>query len=85
MLEAAMGSGVKEVEANELQTVVLQRRCIRAARDLPAGTVLARVDLQVLRPAPADSIPAHSVAEIVGRTLATDLVEGQELRWADLH
>ena len=80
MLEAAMGSGVKEVEANEQQTVVLQRRCVRAARDLAAGTVLTRADLVVLRPAPREALPAHAVDDVVGKTLAVDLVAGQDLR-----
>ena len=63
LLEAAMGTGVKGVEDNERETVVLQRRCVRAARDLPAGTVLIRDDLEVLRPAPVEAVPAHEVGE----------------------
>ena len=85
MLEAALGTGVKEIEANESQTVVLQRRCVRAARDLPAGSVLTRDDLEVLRPAPVEAIPAHEVTDVVGKTLDVDLVFGQEIHWADLH
>lgn len=39
-LELALGSPLKRVEANEVDTVVVQRRSLRFARDLPAGTVL---------------------------------------------
>ncbi len=84
LLEAAMGTGTKRVEANEASTVVLQRRCVRAARDLAAGTVLTRDDVVVVRPAPLGSIPAHEVAHVAGRTLRSDVVTGQELGWADL-
>lgn len=84
MLEAALGSGVKEIEANENQTVVLQRRCVRAARDLPQGTMLTRDDLEVLRPAPREAIPAHEVELVVGRILTRDLVAGQDVHWPDL-
>ena len=84
MLEAAMGSGVKEIEANESQTVVLQRRCVRAARDMAAGTTLKREDVDVLRPAPADAIPAHLVETAVGRSLARDVAFGQHLSESDL-
>ena len=80
MLEAALGSGDKGIEDNEQQTVVLQRRCVRAARDLPAGTVLTREDLDVLRPAPLEAFPAHAIEEVVGHTLAVDLVAGQDVR-----
>ena len=80
MLEAALGSGDKGIEGNEQQTVVLQRRCVRVVRDLPAGTVLTREDLEVLRPAPQEAFPAHAIQEVVGRTLAVDLVAGQDVR-----
>lgn len=80
MLEAALGDGQKKIEDNEALTVVLQRRCVRASRDLPAGTVLTRQDLVVLRPAPVDAVPAHEIDGLIGRTLAFDLVAGQDVR-----
>ena len=84
LLEAALGTGSKVVEQNELKTVVLQRRCVRAARPLSAGTTLTREDVEVLRPAPADAVPAHEVGLVVGRTLTRDLVFGEQVRWDDL-
>lgn len=84
MLEAALGTGRKQVEPNEQQTVVLQRRCVRAARELPTGTVITEADIEVLRPAPPAAIPAHEFAKVVGRTLGRDLVFGEELHWSDL-
>ena len=80
LLEAALGTGVKGVEDNERETVVLQRRCVRAARDLPAGRVLTRDDLEVLRPAPVEALAAHEVGIAVGRTLARALVAGEDVR-----
>lgn len=84
MLEAALGDGQKKIEDNEAQTIVLQRRCVRARRDLPQGTVLTREDLEVLRPAPLESIPAHDVARVVGRTTQRSLAAGQDITWSDL-
>ena len=84
LLEAALGSGQKAIEANEERTVVLQRRCVRAARALAAGTTLGRADLEVLRPAPLDAIPAHEVALVPGRTLTRSLKPGEHLSWSDL-
>lgn len=84
LLEAALGDGSKRVEANEQETVVLQRRCVRAARDLPAGTVLIRDDLEVLRPAPREAVPAHELGHVVGKVLKTPLAAGQDVRWDDL-
>lgn len=79
-LELALGSAVKEVAANEGQTVVVQRRCLRAARDLEAGTVLQREHFDVLRPAPRDAVFPFDVERVLGRALATDLPEGEYIR-----
>lgn len=83
-LEGALGNGIKQLEANESETVIVQRRCVRVARDLPAGHVLSREDVEVLRPAPPDAIPAHDVAAVVGRRLSTARTFGEHLRWSDL-
>jgi len=84
MLEASLGDGQKKIEANEAQTVVLQRRCVRAARTLTADAILTRENLELLRPAPLHAIPAHEVELVVGRKLINDLAAGQELTWGDL-
>ncbi len=84
MLEAAMGTGLKRVEDNESQTVVLQRRCVRLVRHISAGTVITRDDLEVLRPAPREALPAHLVHTVVGRTLARDMVSGEHVSESDL-
>ena len=84
MLEAALGDGQKKIEDNEQETVVLQRRCVRAARDLPAGTMLTPEDIDVLRPAVPTAIPAHEADRTTGQTLKRDLVFGEELTWDDL-
>ncbi|MEI6454326.1 MAG: N-acetylneuraminate synthase family protein [Actinomycetes bacterium] len=83
LLEHALGSGDKKIEDNELETAVLQRRCVRMMLDLSAGTVLEREHVTVLRPAPDDSIPANMVTDIVGSVLQRDVVAGEYLKWAD--
>jgi N-acetylneuraminate synthase len=83
-LEMALGDGNKEIEPNETETVVIQRRCLRAAGDLPAGTVLAVGDLEPLRPAPKDSIPPYLVADLVGKSLRRAIGIGDYIRWTDL-
>ncbi|GAA1841456.1 N-acetylneuraminate synthase family protein [Microbacterium koreense] len=72
-LEAALGSPIKRVEPNETDTVIVQRRGLRAARALAAGTVLRREDLVVVRPATADVIPADRLEATIGMTLRRDL------------
>ena len=80
-LERALGCADKFVAQNEQETVVLQRRCLRAARDLPAGAVLTRDMIDVLRPAPTDAIFPYDLPKVLGKRLLVDLRMGQELKW----
>ncbi|MDQ5846634.1 MAG: N-acetylneuraminate synthase family protein [Acidobacteriota bacterium] len=83
-LELALGSGNKVVEENEKETIVVQRRCVRAAADLPAGKVLSRADLDPLRPAPLDSISPNHIPDLIGRTLRGEMKQGDYFKWTEL-
>ena len=83
-LEAALGTGLKKVENNELQTVVLQRRALRLVRDLPAGHVLTRDDLIVLRPAPYGAVLPYEIFQVIGRPLRAAMAAGQHLTHSNL-
>jgi N-acetylneuraminate synthase len=74
-LEFSLGSFEKKIEANEADTVVLQRRCIRAAANLQAGTIIRREDLEVLRPAPKGSMSPFEIQKLIGRKLARSLAQ----------
>ncbi|MBT9512450.1 MAG: N-acetylneuraminate synthase family protein [Acidovorax sp.] len=82
-LENALGTAVKRVEENERETVVLQRRAVRAARAMAIGETIARADLKMLRPCPADAIEPWRLGEITGRRLRRDVPAGEHLKWAD--
>lgn len=83
-LEAALGTGVKIVEANEQETVVVQRRAIRLKADTPAGVALTSEDIEHLRPCPPDGIEPRYVDEVLGRSLKTPMAAGAAITWADL-
>jgi sialic acid synthase SpsE len=83
-LENGLGAGAKHVEANEQETAIIQRRSIRAARSLSAGSILQRSDVEMLRPCPANALPPYEVERVVGRTLRNDVAPGDPLRWSDI-
>lgn len=83
-LEYALGDGVKRVEGNETNTVVVQRRAIRARTNLPKGTVLEGEHLEVLRPCPPDALPPYDMNAVLGRTLSKGLEAGDHVKWTDL-
>ena len=73
-LEAALGSGDKVIADNEQETVVIQRRGLRFARDMSAGEVIQASDLVALRPATPGIITPDAVDSVVGKTLRDDVV-----------
>ena len=83
-LESALGSPVKDIADNEIDTIVVQRRSIRAARDISAGQVIQSEDLEVLRPCPEDGIQPYQLNEIVGSVMGLDVLKGKHIRWTDL-
>lgn len=84
-LEAALGDGIKRVEDNEVETAVLQQRCVRAVRVLPAGHLLTPADLEVLRPAPSGALRPWQLPLALGRRLRAPLQAGEALHEDQLH
>jgi sialic acid synthase SpsE len=80
-LEYALGASRKFVAENEQQTVVVQRRCLRATADLKAGTILEEKMLEALRPAPKDAVMPFELSRVIGRKLIRDVTQGEHLRW----
>ncbi|MEA3326252.1 MAG: N-acetylneuraminate synthase family protein [Chloroflexota bacterium] len=80
-LERALGSGNKYVAANEQETVVIQRRCLRAARTILPGEIITREMIDVLRPATEGAILPYEVQDVIGLKTLERIPSGQELRW----
>jgi N-acetylneuraminate synthase len=83
-LENALGDGVKRVEENEKETIILQRRCLRIKNDLKKGIRIESKDLEVLRPAPHNSIPPYEIKKVIGKKLNTSKIKGDVLKYKDL-
>jgi N-acetylneuraminate synthase len=84
LLERALGSSDKFIAENEKDTAIVQRRCLRAARDVKAGEVFKRDMIDVLRPATPGAIKPHEIPNVIGTQALHDFKYGQELRWTDL-
>jgi sialic acid synthase SpsE len=80
-LERALGSADKVVAANEKDTVVVQRRCLRAARTIKAGEVLTREMIDVLRPQQPGAILPNEIDNVIGTRAVKDITAGQEISW----
>jgi N-acetylneuraminate synthase len=84
LLERSLGSSDKFVAANEVHTAIIQRRCLRAARDIQAGEIITREMIDVLRPATPGAIKPHEIPSVVGKRPRVDIPLGKELRWTEL-
>ena len=83
-LELSLGDGEKKVEFNELETVVVQRRAIRANKKLTAGEAIKEGDFIPLRPCPEDAISPAQMQNIIGSILKRDIEQGDYLRQGEL-
>ena len=84
LLERALGSPDKFVAENEKDTAIVQRRCLRAAREIKAGEVFTREMIDVLRPATPGAIKPYEIPDVIGTKALHDFKLGQELRWTDV-
>ena len=83
-LEKAMGDGIKKVEKNENQTIILQRRCIRANKDLSKGTIISEQDIEFQRPAPKESLGPEKKDQVLGGIVLTDILKEDILNFENI-
>ena len=75
-LELALGDGIKRVEDNEKDTVIIQRRSIRLNCDKKVNDIIDFKDLDFLRPAPLNAYVPYEVNLVVGKRLLNDKAKG---------
>jgi N-acetylneuraminate synthase len=77
LLERALGDGVKRIEANEVDSAIVQRRALRYGRDLKKGNKIERGDLIALRPCPANGLTPFEIDLLVGKFLKRDVSQDE--------
>ena len=84
-LENSLGDGVKKVEENELDTIILQRRSIRVKNSLRKDHIIKREDLVVLRPCPKEAIDPRDIKKLIGKKINKDLPKHEIIKWEYLN
>ncbi|WP_435358648.1 N-acetylneuraminate synthase family protein [Haloarchaeobius sp. DFWS5] len=80
--ETVVGSGTKQVLDVEKELHDIARRAIHARTDISAGTTLSDETIAVLRPGQREKgLEPKFYDEIVGRTAAQDIAEGEGITW----
>lgn len=83
-LENALGDGIKKIEKNEKQSVIVQRRSLRATRNMRIGDTIMAKDLEPLRPIPSDGIAPYEINLIIKKKLIKPLKKGEHITWKHL-
>ena len=82
-LERALGNGIKKVENNEKNTVIIQRRSLRAKKKILKGHKLLFKDVSCLRPCPTDALEPWQLDDYIGRELKRNIEKGEYLKAGD--
>lgn len=77
----ALGSGIKKVEDNEKETVIVQRRSVRLKKSLSVGDVLTAEHLECLRPCPKDAIEPYHFDKLLGKEMTESISAGECIKW----
>ena len=83
-LEKSLGDGLKKIEKNEINTVVLQRRSLRLTNNLRKGHILKKKDLISLRPCPKGSIGPQEITKVIGKKLKKNMFFHDCIKWKNL-
>ncbi len=81
-IEKMLGNGRKEPMPCETEFRIKGRRGLKAAIDIPAGTIIERGMLVALRP--RYGIGVEEMVNVLGRRTKRSLVKGESIRWEDL-
>jgi sialic acid synthase SpsE len=80
-IEQASGA-TKKIQPGEQDVRNMAHHSVVSVRDIPAGAVITASDVWAKRP--GTGIPAHQLAEVVGRKAAHSIAKDSLIAWADL-
>jgi sialic acid synthase SpsE len=75
----ALGDGIKRIEENEKGSVIVQRRSLRAKKELFPGDIITSDKIEALRPIPQDGLAPYMIGEILGKKIKNRINAGEHL------
>jgi len=79
LLLAALGNGIKKVEFNEQKTISIQRRSIRANRNIKVGEIINKKDIISLRPITKNGFAPTEINKILNKKVISNIHKGDEI------
>ena len=84
ILEASLGDGKKKIEKNEIDSLVVQRRSIRAKIDIFKNSKIKRKMIDFLRPRPQNSIDPYNYKKLINKKISRNIQKGDVITWRDI-
>ena len=81
-IDECMGDGVKRVQDCEIQAKQKMGKALYVNRDLSAGHILSRDDIEVK--SPGDGLPPYRIESIMGKKLRVSLPQESSISLDDL-
>ncbi len=75
-LERMLGDGIKKLEVNETNTVVVQRRSLYWNSSLNKNDLIEKDSIIALRPCPVEAISASSLEDLIGKRINCNVKRG---------
>ena len=83
-LELSLGLEEKKIEKNEINSAIVQRRALRALKNINKNSIISKNDLIYLRPCPVNAISPNQEAKVIGKKLNKDILKGELITYGDL-
>lgn len=80
----SMGDGIKRIEENEKETIIVQRRGLRYSKNIKAGTIIQKTDLIALRPINEGGYEPYEDESVIGKELKSDVFKDDPVLKTDL-
>lgn len=75
----SLGDGIKKIEDNEIESRIVQQRCLRAKHKINKGHLISKNDLESLRPCPDNAIRPWNEDIVIGKEAAIDIDAGDAI------
>ncbi len=83
-LELSLGSDVKKIEKNELETAIVQRRSLHFLKNYKLNEKIKLNDFIALRPCPKGSVESYEINKIRNKRINKNKQKGDVLLWKNL-
>lgn len=76
----SLGDSIKIVESNEIESRIVQQRCLRASREIKKGEQVTKDMVESLRPCPDDSLRPYETNKVLGKFASKDIKYGEAIK-----